>query len=211
MKIVSYNVNGIRAALAKGLDVWLGATDPDVICLQEIKALEEQIDITTFETLGYHHHYWFSAQKKGYSGEADRRKSIIEASARPSRQLVFSAALPGFRGSHEAGGIRTEIVARQRLTIQPAIAYLGRRTSPAAPARVLHVYVEKLVRIPGCRIVNSAGQHHAIHTAVGNDLMTPLADEDHHANDKDDDHHRCDIRFDAVHVPYSLRARDEAA
>ena len=70
MKIVSYNVNGIRAALKKGFLEWLVATDPDVICLQEIKALKEQLDVTIFENAGYKYHYWFSAQKKGYSGVA---------------------------------------------------------------------------------------------------------------------------------------------
>lgn len=70
MKIVSYNVNGIRAALAKGLDTWLKATNADVVCLQEIKALAEQVDTSLFEALGYHNQYWFSAQKKGYSGVA---------------------------------------------------------------------------------------------------------------------------------------------
>ena len=70
MKIVSYNVNGIRAALKKGFIEWLTATDPDVICLQEIKALKEQIDLSIFEAAGYHYHYWYSAQKKGYSGVA---------------------------------------------------------------------------------------------------------------------------------------------
>ena len=70
MKIVSYNVNGIRAAMNKGFMDWLKATDPDVICLQEIKAMEEQVDIEEFEKAGYNYHYWFSAQKKGYSGVA---------------------------------------------------------------------------------------------------------------------------------------------
>ena len=69
MKLLSYNVNGIRAALSKGFASWLKATEADVICIQEIKALESQIDTTVFEELGYHH-YWFSAQKKGYSGVA---------------------------------------------------------------------------------------------------------------------------------------------
>jgi len=50
MKIVSYNVNGIRAALKKGFLEWLVATDPDVICLQEIKAQEEQLDLGVFES-----------------------------------------------------------------------------------------------------------------------------------------------------------------
>ena len=70
MKIVSYNVNGIRAAIKKGFIDWLTATDPDVICLQEIKAQEEQLDLSLFEDAGYSYNYWFSAQKKGYSGVA---------------------------------------------------------------------------------------------------------------------------------------------
>lgn len=69
MKVLSYNVNGIRAALKKGLADWLQAADPDVLCVQETKALQEQVDTGVFEDLGYHH-YWFSAQKKGYSGVA---------------------------------------------------------------------------------------------------------------------------------------------
>ena len=69
LKILSYNVNGIRAALKKGFDSWLKAANPDVICIQESKALKEQVEVTLLEQLGYHH-YWFSAQKKGYSGVA---------------------------------------------------------------------------------------------------------------------------------------------
>ncbi|RRQ50287.1 exodeoxyribonuclease III [Maribacter algicola] len=70
MKIVSYNVNGIRAALRKDFLPWLNAVDPDVVCLQEIKANKEQLDLSLFEAAGYPYHYWFSAQKKGYSGVA---------------------------------------------------------------------------------------------------------------------------------------------
>jgi|TARA_B110000305_G_scaffold223518_1_gene268148 exodeoxyribonuclease-3 len=69
LKILSYNVNGIRAAINKGFAEWLKATQADVICIQEIKALEEQVDTKVLEDLGYHH-FWFSAQKKGYSGVA---------------------------------------------------------------------------------------------------------------------------------------------
>ena len=67
MYIVSYNVNGIRAALNKGLSDWLKAENPDMVCIQETKAQPEQIEQHLFEELGYHC-YWFSAQKKGYSG-----------------------------------------------------------------------------------------------------------------------------------------------
>lgn len=70
MKIVSYNVNGIRAALNKGFIEWLQTVNPDVVCLQEIKALEEQLDLSIFEDAGYPYNYWYSAQKKGYSGVA---------------------------------------------------------------------------------------------------------------------------------------------
>ncbi|MFD2543193.1 exodeoxyribonuclease III [Lacinutrix gracilariae] len=70
MKIISYNVNGIRAALNKGFIDWLKAANPDVICLQEIKAMKEQLDLDVFVEAGYQYNYWFSAQKKGYSGVA---------------------------------------------------------------------------------------------------------------------------------------------
>ena len=70
MKIISYNVNGIRAALKKGFLDWLKAANPDVICIQETKAHKEQLDLSLFETAGYAYHYWFSAQKKGYSSVA---------------------------------------------------------------------------------------------------------------------------------------------
>ena len=70
MKIISYNVNGIRAALKKGFLEWLEAASPDVLCLQETKAHKDQLDLSLFEAAGYPYHYWFSAQKKGYSGVA---------------------------------------------------------------------------------------------------------------------------------------------
>jgi len=70
MKIISYNVNGIRAAVKKGFLDWLQVANPDVILIQETKAHKEQLDLGLFETAGYPFHYWFSAQKKGYSSVA---------------------------------------------------------------------------------------------------------------------------------------------
>jgi len=70
MKIISYNVNGIRAALKKGFIDWLITTNADVVCIQETKAHKEQLDLSLFEEAGYPYHYWFSAQKKGYSSVA---------------------------------------------------------------------------------------------------------------------------------------------
>jgi len=69
MRIISYNVNGIRSAINKGFIDWLKEENPDVVCIQETKAQPEQIDTESFEKLGYHT-YSFSAQKKGYSGVA---------------------------------------------------------------------------------------------------------------------------------------------
>ena len=67
MKIVSYNLNGIRSAMSKGLLNWLQTENPDVFCIQESKAQPEQIDTLAMQELGYHS-YIHSAEKKGYSG-----------------------------------------------------------------------------------------------------------------------------------------------
>jgi exodeoxyribonuclease III len=63
MKLLSYNINGIRAALAKGFMHWLENVNCDIVCLQEVKANIDQVDIGLFTELGYST-YWFSAQKK---------------------------------------------------------------------------------------------------------------------------------------------------
>lgn len=67
MKFISYNVNGIRSAISKGLMDWLRDENPDAFCIQESKAQPEQIDTIAMQELGYHS-YIHSAEKKGYSG-----------------------------------------------------------------------------------------------------------------------------------------------
>ncbi len=69
MRIITYNVNGIRAAIKKGFIDWLKTDPADVICLQEVKAEKGDLDVSVIENLGYHT-FWYSAQKKGYSGVA---------------------------------------------------------------------------------------------------------------------------------------------
>ncbi len=66
-KIVSFNVNGLRSAIQKGLLEWLSQNTFDIVCLQEIKMDASLADSAVFEDLGFHS-YWHSAQKKGYSG-----------------------------------------------------------------------------------------------------------------------------------------------
>ena len=69
MKILSYNINGIRSAISKGWVDFLAEGGFDIVCVQETKAMLEQVNTEGVEKLGYHHH-WFSAEKKGYSGVA---------------------------------------------------------------------------------------------------------------------------------------------
>lgn len=70
MKILSYNLNGIRAALRNGLIEWLSDKSYDILCFQEVKASTDQVDLSEFEKLGYKLIGWHSAEKKGYSGVA---------------------------------------------------------------------------------------------------------------------------------------------
>ncbi len=70
MKIISYNVNGVRAAIKKGLLEWLQEEDADIICLQEIKAKQDQIPTDLISQAGYPYQYYYSANKPGYSGVA---------------------------------------------------------------------------------------------------------------------------------------------
>lgn len=69
MKLITYNLNGIRSAMTKGWVDWIKENGFDVICVQELKADSSQVDTTVFDQLGYHH-FWHSAEKKGYSGVA---------------------------------------------------------------------------------------------------------------------------------------------
>lgn len=86
MKIISYNVNGIRAALNKSFAEWLKEENPDVLCLQELKALPEQVP-DFYTELGYDM-YWETAEKKGYSGVAIlckmKPKAIVNGCGNPT-------------------------------------------------------------------------------------------------------------------------------
>jgi exodeoxyribonuclease-3 len=75
LKIITYNVNGLRAAIGKGLPEWIQSVQPDILCLQETKLQPEQYPTEVFEELGYKS-YLYCAQKKGYSGVAILTKSV---------------------------------------------------------------------------------------------------------------------------------------
>ena len=99
MKIISYNVNGLRAAINKGLLDWLRGTGADVVCLQEIKAAPEQLPLEAFAEAGYPHHYWYPAQKKGYSGVA------ILSKTQPDR-VVYGTGIEHM--DHEGRNLRAD-------------------------------------------------------------------------------------------------------
>jgi exodeoxyribonuclease-3 len=67
VKLISWNVNGIRAAWKKGLPEFVAAENPDVLCLQETKIQREQLTPELTDLAGYRSH-WSMAEKKGYSG-----------------------------------------------------------------------------------------------------------------------------------------------
>lgn len=99
MKIITYNVNGIRAAMKKGLMEWVEAQNADIICFQETKSQPEQVDNSIFEDLGYHA-YWHSAEKKGYSG-------VLTLSKKEADQVIIGMNNPKY--DSEGRVIRTDI------------------------------------------------------------------------------------------------------
>jgi len=74
IQILSWNVNGIRAAERKGILKWLDETSPDILCLQETKANVDQLSDALLHPKGYYTH-WCSAERKGYSGVATFSKT----------------------------------------------------------------------------------------------------------------------------------------
>ena len=70
MKLISWNVNGLRANITKGFETFFKQIDADIFCIQETKMQKEQIDITIQNIFKKYKQYWNSALKKGYSGTA---------------------------------------------------------------------------------------------------------------------------------------------
>ncbi len=103
MKLYSFNVNGIRSALNKGLLSWIQQENPDILCLQEIKLSETELVEPLFSGLGYCC-FWYPAQKKGYSGVAilsRKQPKVVEYGMNielfDSEGRVISAQFDDFR------------------------------------------------------------------------------------------------------------------
>src|SRR5260370_38491831 len=85
MRVLTLNVNGIRAATTKGLVPWISGQDADIICLQEVRASQEHLPAERASVQGYQI-YWNWAQRNGYSG-------VGMLSSRPPDRTVFVAKL----------------------------------------------------------------------------------------------------------------------
>ena len=107
IRIFSWNVNGIRAALKKGLLDWIKEESPDVICLQETKAFPNQIDEELLPPKGYHA-VWNSAQRKGYSG-------VVTFSKKKPKSVTLGLGLDEFDG--EGRMIQSEYVGFDLLNV----------------------------------------------------------------------------------------------
>ena len=146
MKFISYNLNGIRSAVSKGLLQWLAQCNADVVCFQELKAQPPQIDAEAFRALGYRHCYWHSAEKKGYSGTAVLSKtkpaSVTFGLGIPEYDCEGRLVCADFGGllllnsyfpSGTTGGVRQEFKMRY---LEDFLALAGKLVRQSAPILV---------------------------------------------------------------------------
>jgi exodeoxyribonuclease III len=135
MQILSYNVNGLRAAIKNGLLDWLKDKPFDVLCFQEVKATPDQVDVLAFHFLGYKLVGWFAAEKKGYSGVAifaknpadfvetgcgiaqyDREGRVIRADF--GNLTIVNAYFPSGTSGDERQGVKMQFLADFEIWIE---------------------------------------------------------------------------------------------
>ncbi|MBD3581768.1 exodeoxyribonuclease III [Flavobacterium selenitireducens] len=162
MKIISYNVNGIRAAINKGFIEWLKAADPDVICLQETKAMQEQVPTHLIEEAGYPYHYWFSAEKKGYSGVA------ILSKIKPNH-VAFGTGIPSMDAEGRNLRLDFDDVSVMSLYL-PSGTNIARLDHKFQYMDDFHHYIDNLKRELPSLIVG--GDYNICHTAM--DIHDPI-------------------------------------
>ena len=164
-QLVSWNVNGIRAAQKKGFGEFLAQTSPDILCLQETKASPDQLDTALSEPDGYHA-FFASAEKKGYSGVAiysrtpprevrplGRREFDAEGRTLIAEYADFTL-ITGYFPNSQAGGARLDY----------KLAYCD----------AIHAEADRIVADGGHVVI--CGDFNIAHTEI--DLARPKQNED---------------------------------
>jgi exodeoxyribonuclease-3 len=165
MKIISYNVNGVRSAQSKGLVEWLKSTNADVVCLQEIKANKDQIDLAPFEEAGYNHHYWFSAQKKGYSG-------VAILSKQEPIQVEFGTGIESM--DFEGRNLRADFPECSVMSVYvPSGTNLDRLSHKLEYMDLFHDYIDQLKKT--CPNLIICGDYNICHEAI--DIHDPVRNQ----------------------------------
>ena len=165
MKIISYNVNGVRSAQSKGLVEWLKSTNADVVCLQEIKANKDQIDLAPFEEAGYNHHYWFSAQKKGYSG-------VAILSKKEPIHVEFGTGIESM--DFEGRNLRADFPECSVMSVYvPSVTNLDRLSHKLEYMDLFHDYIDQLKKTYPNLII--CGDYNICHEAI--DINDPIRNQ----------------------------------
>ncbi len=165
MKILCYNLNGIRSAMSKGLINFLQTDAYDIVCVQETKAQVDQVDVAAFEALGYHHHF-VSAEKKGYSGVATFSKQ------KPTN-IVFGMGVPEF--DFEGRVLRTDFEDFTLLNIYFPSGTSGdeRQAVKYKFLDAIYIHVENILKEQPHLIV--VGDYNIAHTEM--DIHSPKTNE----------------------------------
>ncbi len=166
MRLLTFNVNGIRSAAAKGLVSWLAAREAEVVCLQEIRAAEEQLPPELLALEGYRA-FWHCAKRKGYSG-------VGLLTRRPAEQVVCGIEHPDFEGQGRV--LRADFSGFSVLSVYIPSGIMGGERQ-AQKMRFLDAFLQYLTALKSTgRELIACGDFNISHQPI--DLYNPKGNED---------------------------------
>jgi exodeoxyribonuclease-3 len=165
MRLVTLNVNGIRSAAGKGLVKWLASHDAEIVCLQEIRAAEDQLPPELLALEGYRA-FWHCAERKGYSG-------VGLLTRRPVEQVVCGIEHPDFQG--EGRVLRADFAGFSVLSVYVPSGIMGGERQ-AQKMRFLDAFLQYLVALKSTgRELIACGDFNISHRPI--DLYNPAGNE----------------------------------